>query len=693
MRMTGAGRLALWAFGRSAVSFTLSVLLAGGPATAEAAVGSSGNPGFVPGKRVPAATTIEGDARIVHALDRLTFGPRPGEVAAVRREGLNRWFEEQLEPATIDDAGLDARLADYPAMRLPVAELEAKYPGGNVIRQIMNGKIALPNDAQTRLLVEDEIELYKLAKAKREAAAAANAQRNVPMAGQLPVPAAPLASAMDAAQPGDPAKAAGGIAPVADPLAPDAAGKVEAARQVARLLALSPDARLEAALELPQATLLAMRNNFRGGQLQTLSAGMTPEQRETLRSLGGAGGMVSQELLETRVLRDVYSSRQLEAVMTDFWLNHFNVFLHKNEQEPYLLTAYERETIRPHALGRFEDLLDAVAESPAMLVYLDQAQSIGPNSPAATRNRASSPRAKGAAKGGLNENYGRELMELHTVGVNGGYTQADVTETAKVFTGWTVQRGDGQMDDTAGTFAFNDRRHEPGPKTVLGRTIPEGGIQQGLTVLHQLATSPRDGTLPLAEAGGALCERLSTGRAGGPDGGDLLGEERRYAGGAADDVYFAGVLGDVDRTCEGEDAGGVCDLRGAGERCGGERSGTPGRGDRPPGTAVVRDADAERVWLDGRGMGEHGRAGEPDELRAGAGGRTAERHECAVGGSGGRSRGLAAVASGNLAGFIEPRSCKCRCGRHGGKRTAARGGTAGGTCQRTYTRDDCGAGE
>ncbi len=492
--MMFADRRALWAFLRTAVSSALCVLLFGGPVVAEAAVTSSGNPGRTPGKRVPAATRMEGDARIVHALNRFTFGPRPGDVEAVRRIGLNRWFEQQLEPATIDDAALDARLADDPAMRLPVAELEARYPGGNAIRRLVNGKIALPNDPQARLLVEDEIELYKLEKAKREAAAAASVP-TTSAAGVQTVPAAGNSRATSIPAASDEAAVKAATAPVVaapqtDPIAPDVAAKAEAAAQAARLAAMAPDKRLPAALELPPATLLAMRNDFRGGQLLALGAGMTPQQREMLKALGGSGQMVSQELLATRVLRDVYTSRQLEAVMTDFWLNHFNIFLHKNEQEPYLLTAFERDTIRPHALGKFEDLLDAVAESPAMLVYLDQAQSTGPDSFAVTHGKPANPKAKAAAKSGLNENYGRELMELHTVGVNGGYTQADVTEVAKVFTGWTVQRGDGQTDDTAGTFAFNEKRHEPGPKTVLGRTIPEDGFNEGLAVLHQLATSP-----------------------------------------------------------------------------------------------------------------------------------------------------------------------------------------------------------
>jgi uncharacterized protein (DUF1800 family) len=168
--------------------------------------------------------------------------------------------------------------------------------------------------------------------------------------------------------------------------------------------------------------------------------------------------------------------------MTDFWLNHFNVYLKKGPFAPWFLIDYERNAVAPHAMGKFEDLLVATAKSPAMLFYLDNHTSIGPNSIAATRvllnsnNQNKSP--------GLNENYARELMELHTLGVDGGYTQKDVTEVAKVFTGWTI-------DDPrkGGGYTFNERRHEPGPKYVLGHTIQENGEQEGLEVLHILATS------------------------------------------------------------------------------------------------------------------------------------------------------------------------------------------------------------
>jgi uncharacterized protein (DUF1800 family) len=174
--------------------------------------------------------------------------------------------------------------------------------------------------------------------------------------------------------------------------------------------------------------------------------------------------------------------------MTDFWLNHFNVYLRKNEQMPYYLVSFERDVIRPRALGKFEDLLEAVAHSPAMMLYLDNAESMGPDSPAAQRAKiaaARRPDAKKKADAGLNENYARELMELHTLGVNGGYTQADVTQVARVLTGWTVDR-----PQFGGDFVFAPQRHEGGTKTVLGTKIKENGEMEGRELLHMLAMRP-----------------------------------------------------------------------------------------------------------------------------------------------------------------------------------------------------------
>src|SRR6202171_3572740 len=210
--------------------------------------------------------------------------------------------------------------------------------------------------------------------------------------------------------------------------------------------------------------------------------------------------VVTSELVQSKLLRAIYSDRQLQEVMTDFWFNHFNVFIGKGADR-YMLTGYERDVIRPRALGKFEDLLVATAKSPAMLFYLDNFMSVGPNSaqalglparpygrgPYGRRYPARPPRPnQGKRPSGLNENYGRELLELHTLSVNGGYSQRDVTEVAKVFTGWTIDK-----PAEGGGFKFEPRMHEPGPKFVLGHRIRPKGEGEGLEVLHRLATSPQ----------------------------------------------------------------------------------------------------------------------------------------------------------------------------------------------------------
>jgi uncharacterized protein (DUF1800 family) len=181
------------------------------------------------------------------------------------------------------------------------------------------------------------------------------------------------------------------------------------------------------------------------------------------------------ELQQARLLRSVYSQRQLYEIMVDFWSNHFNVFSAKGADR-WLTTAYDRDTIRPHALGRFKDLLLATAQSPAMLFYLDNWLSASPNAVVA-RLAPNNPRR------GLNENYARELMELHTLGVEGGYTQKDVQEVARCFTGWTIRQ-----PRSEGTFHFEPRIHDIGEKLVFGNRIPPGGgMEDGLRVIDLLS--------------------------------------------------------------------------------------------------------------------------------------------------------------------------------------------------------------
>jgi uncharacterized protein (DUF1800 family) len=250
------------------------------------------------------------------------------------------------------------------------------------------------------------------------------------------------------------------------------------------ILALQKEKRMEAILALPPDQRRLFVTNIRGAQRERLLAELPPDQREAFLAMTGQVNVVVSELQQAKLLRALYSERQLQEVMTDFWFNHFNVYLNK-EADQYLVTAYERDVIRTHALGKFKDLLLATAQSPAMLFYLDNWLSVGPKSPVAVAALVANKGKPGKAIPGLNENYGRELMELHTLSVNGGYTQHDVTELARVLTGWTIQ----PLEQGA-TFQFDPKKHDPGDKVVLGQTIPENGVNEGLQVLDMLAHHP-----------------------------------------------------------------------------------------------------------------------------------------------------------------------------------------------------------
>ncbi|MBZ5557339.1 MAG: DUF1800 domain-containing protein [Acidobacteriia bacterium] len=316
------------------------------------------------------------DRAIVHVLNRIGYGPRPGDVERVRAIGLQRYIDEQLHPERIPDTGMTARLAPLSTVAMSARE------------------------------ITEQVELPTIEVRQERQQNAANAAPN-------------------AADP-----------PMMDPV-----------QQRANSLVL--------------------------------------------------------ELSEHKILRAVYSERQLQEVLTDFWFNHFNVDARKG-RDRFMVTGYERETIRPRVLGTFRDLLGATAKSPAMLFYLDNWMSADPNGPHAEmgpprimRGRFGAifvppmPRPQGPnAPHGLNENYGRELMELHTLGVDGGYTQKDVTDVARAFTGWTMpgpRQGNG--------FIFNPRLHDPGEKIVLGHVIKAGGGQSdGEQVLDILATHPSTAT-------------------------------------------------------------------------------------------------------------------------------------------------------------------------------------------------------
>jgi uncharacterized protein (DUF1800 family) len=491
---------------RALISGVLCVLMVEQPMVAAAAVAKPVS------KPVGASTQqIQGEQRVLHALNRFTFGLRPGDAAAVQAMELKRWFEQQLNPSSIDDSALDERLAMFPAMKMQQAELVQRYPSPVVLRQMVARNMPLPSDPVEHAIYADEIAFYKAAKAKQEAQQAAAKQDVGKGDGDMMSPAmapADKGMAKDADESKDKTALPGdGV----DPGIPAMATHEEqfySGLEAVKIINLPPDERMRRILAMPPNELIAFRRSLSQAELAEAAEGLTPMQRETLAALQGSPRMIGAELLASRMLRDVYSERQLEAVMTDFWLNHFNVYIKKNQNEPYMLPAYERDVIRPRALGKFEDLLVATAKSPAMLMYLDNWQSIGPDSLAARNSGrfaqyAQNSQVKQALKDrGLNENYARELMELHTLGVQcevsadrpvsmldkacgQGYTQQDVTQVAEVLTGWTIDQ-----PYRSGGYQFEERRHEPGTKTVLGKTIAESGENEGMQVLHMLATSP-----------------------------------------------------------------------------------------------------------------------------------------------------------------------------------------------------------
>jgi uncharacterized protein (DUF1800 family) len=432
---------------------------------------------------------LHGDERILHALNRFTFGVQPGDLEAVRAMGLDKWFARQLHPETVDNADLAARLAEFPAMQWKTEDLLYRLPSGAIIRQTAAGKLPMPEGGVLHAIYTDEIARYqerqqKKDEKKQELASAAGGAAMPPRAakgdagGMAQDNGQSTAAAGDGAQMNAMAGADQGVPP--EPQIPPG--------QIEHVLALPPQQRVARLTGMEQPQLDAFRKALKGPQRAALTAGMNPAQKELVAALESPNRVVAEELAAQRLTRDIYSNAQLQEVMTDFWLNHFNVYLRKNEETPYYLVSYERDVIRPLALGKFEDLLEATAHSPAMLLYLDNSSSIGPDSISADKAKmaaARKPDAQKKAPEGLNENYARELMELHTLGVNGGYTQADVTQVARVFTGWTVDR-----QQRGGGFKFDESRHEPGAKKVLGKKIKEHGELEGRQVLHMLASRP-----------------------------------------------------------------------------------------------------------------------------------------------------------------------------------------------------------
>ena len=484
-------------------------------------------PQLLADKKNHADSGADDQRRALHALNRLTFGPRPGDVQQVMAMGVARWIDLQLHPDKIDDSALDARLEPLRTLRMSTREIAEDFPDGQEINQVRNGKKPMPSDPARRAVFQVQLARQEEKKERKEEAAknavadaAPDKLNGASMDGSMMAQSATRDAMNSAAGSNDSAADMKSFPQVQDTMAAAASTpptkptpeEEEQARlreerlysdlEVRQLPNLPPDERFKKVLSMTPEAQLAVADSLRGGKGKELLEGLSPKQKETLLAMNNPGGVVNDELAQAKLLRAVYSQRQFEEVMTDFWCNHFNVFVGKG-LDHLMLTSYERDVIRPRALGKFEDLLVATAKSPAMLFYLDNWLSVGPNSdeglgiPAHPGPYWHPALRRGKRTSGLNENYGRELMELHTLSVNGGYSQHDVTEVAKVFTGWTIDK-----PAEGGGFKFDPRMHEPGPKFVLGHKIKPKGEGEGLEVLHRLATSPQTAhfiSLKLAE--------------------------------------------------------------------------------------------------------------------------------------------------------------------------------------------------
>ncbi len=355
-------------------------------------VAAAATAGFAAASASNGRTPMTAREKAVHVLNRLGFGPRPGEVEKVLKTGVAAYIEAQLAPERIADPLVTAKLKALPTLEMSTSELFDNF----------------------------ERPLREARRQRKEAAVKEN-------------PAMKQSQA-------------------------DAADEAQKVRD------------------------------------------MIPPSKRPRR--------IVEELSAARIVRAAESERQFNEVLVDFWMNHFNVYAAKGLDRIFI-TSFERDVIRPLIWGKFEDLLLATAESPAMLFYLDNARSVAdeahrPKGPVEgeglfARREGSFgrrpilpfdpdmlARVRANAPKGINENYARELMELHTLGVDGGYTQKDVTELARILTGWSIDRG----ADATG-FVFRARMHDVGAKTVLGyKFAPGGGIEEGERIIRILAHHP-----------------------------------------------------------------------------------------------------------------------------------------------------------------------------------------------------------
>jgi uncharacterized protein (DUF1800 family) len=436
-----------------------------------------------PRKNAPKApsapvTKLTKDEQIVHVLNRLAFGPRPGDLETVRALGVDKWIELQLHPERISqNPVLETRLKPYETLRLTSAELIRNYqqnPIANIQRFVPLNEI-LKQDQVTKLyngtIDERKAILNSLdAETRRKVVLAAGQQ----LSNIMPELKPELEAARKAQQ---------------------EERQAEMKRRMPALEDLLTAAERDTVRKGTPAQIADLLNGFDLTKRQQVASAMPRQQLAGLPELRRLGielrqpqEVVMTDLREARILRAIYSNRQLEEVLVDFWFNHFNVFEGKQSVRPTLV-SYERDAIRPHVLGHFKDLMLATAHHPAMLYYLDNWESIAPGAfeigpfagPAEQMARQLAQRARG-----LNENYGREILELQTLGVNGGYTQEDVVNVARCFTGWTIAK-----PNTDPQFIFAGFMHDYGAKTVLGHAIPAGGGESdGLEAIDILAHHP-----------------------------------------------------------------------------------------------------------------------------------------------------------------------------------------------------------
>jgi uncharacterized protein (DUF1800 family) len=418
------------------------------PATAAIPAAKDKKPKQDPALKGLPITELTADEAILHAMNRLAYGPRPGDVERVRQMGLAKWIDQQLASNTIDDKAVNARLENLPTLSMSSARLIEEYPQ--------------PKQAAIQAAKRAEA-------AGKDMPNAPDASRTTDANGAAPAPA-PSSSSAAVGQ-----------------SAPSNSAEVNVADKASVPVSRNPD--LASNLTTPGA---GKRNVLSGPDPNAVPRVIADDSKKPQR--------VIEELAMAKVMRAIYSERQLQQVMDDFWFNHFNVYAAKGEDKWYL-TSYERDVIQPHTLGKFKDLVTATAESPAMLFYLDNFLSADPNAArrqaalrAMQQNRggfgrpwpqpSQGPQAKKNTRG-LNENYGRELMELHTLGVEGGYTQKDVTELARCFTGWTIDKPRLNPE-----FKFDEKLHDPGQKIVLNKKINAGGMKNGEQAIELLVRHP-----------------------------------------------------------------------------------------------------------------------------------------------------------------------------------------------------------